>query len=425
MSIVVALFMGLTVSAQEIYKDRQILERESFLNLSRFGYINSKVFYLFALSAFQSLSFVLIGNLILEINGMTLYYWGVLFTVSCFANIVGLNISSALNSVINIYILIPFILVPQLLLGGAMIKFDELHHSISNQKNVPIVGDLMASRWAYEALAVAQFRYNAYEKYFFEVNQEISSNSAYRSYLVPELISMNRSLLRDSSRWSQADRTIKILKNEVERLNEDFQFRPFQYSDQLNTDYYSKAIGTRLDSYFKGAREYFADRYLQAQSKRDSIYTSLVETLGKENFIELERKYHNEFLADLLSNRAQLDMVYQGKDQLIQKKDPIYMRPYSKIGRAHFYAPYKVIGSYEIPTFTFNITFMWLMSLALYLALLDNSLKKLIKFFAGSKGKETPTAWAKLLDTLGVLINTPRVYIRALQIKRKRVPNDD
>ena len=159
--------MGLTVSAQEIYKDRQILERESFLNLSRFSYVNSKISFLFILSSIQTIAFVLIGNYILEIHGMTLYYWCVLFTVSCFANMVGLNISSALNSVINIYILIPFILVPQLLLGGAMIKFDELHHSISNQKYVPIVGDLMASRWAYEALAVAQFRYNDYEKHFF------------------------------------------------------------------------------------------------------------------------------------------------------------------------------------------------------------------------------------------------------------------
>lgn len=423
MSIVVALFMGLTVSAQEIYKDRQILERESFLNLSRFGYINSKIFYLFALSAFQSLSFVLIGNLILEIHGMTLYYWGVLFTVSCFANVVGLNISSALNSVINIYILIPFILVPQLLLGGAMIKFDELHHSISNQKNVPVVGDLMASRWAYEALAVAQFSYNDYEKYFFDVNQEISSNSAYRSYLVPEMISLNRSLLNDSTKWGNSNKTLKILSNEVKRLNEDFRFRPFQYSDQLTTAYYSRAIGNRLDNYFKGARDYFAKGYLTAQKKRDSIYNSLIDGLGKDQFIELERKYHNEFLADLLSNRAQLDMVYQGEDQLIQKKDPIYMRPYSKFGRAHFYAPFKVIGTQEIPTYTFNVVFIWLMSLVLYLTLLDNSLKKLIKFFESPRGEEgRPTAWAKFLDTIGVLVNTPRVYIRALQIKHNKGP---
>ena len=118
MSVVVALFMGMSVSAEEIFKDRKIRERERFLNLSRASYINSKIFYLFCLSAFQTLCFVLIGNYVLEIKGMTFFYWVILFSTSCFANMVGLNISSALNSIITIYILIPFILVPQLLLGG-------------------------------------------------------------------------------------------------------------------------------------------------------------------------------------------------------------------------------------------------------------------------------------------------------------------
>ncbi|HSN50382.1 MAG TPA: ATP-binding cassette domain-containing protein, partial [Bacteroidales bacterium] len=44
MSVVVALFMGLTVSAEEIFKDRKILKREAFLNLSWNSYLMSKVF---------------------------------------------------------------------------------------------------------------------------------------------------------------------------------------------------------------------------------------------------------------------------------------------------------------------------------------------------------------------------------------------
>ncbi len=408
MSIVVSLFMGLTVSAQEIYKDRQILERESFLNLSRFSYINSKVVYLFLLSAIQTLSFVLIGNYILEIHGMTFYYWLTLFSVSCFANIVGLNISSALNSVITIYILIPFILVPQLLLGGAMIKFDELHHSLTNQKYVPVVGDLMASRWAYEALAVAQFRYNDYEKYFFEVNREISVNSVHRSYLIPELQSINRQLLKDSTSWFRSENQIKILRNEINSLHKIHGFRPFQYIEQLNTKYYNRSIGERVDNHLQQARQLFADRYLKAQSKRDSVYKFIVNSLGKEEFTKLERQYHNEFLANLLTNRTQFDMVYRGEGQLIQKKDPIFMRPYSTLGRAHFYAPYKVVGSLQIPTFIFNTCFLWFMSIVLYLALLDNSLKKVIKFFESPRGDENnPTTWAKFIDTIGVIINTP------------------
>ena len=35
MSLIVALFLGLTISAEEIFRDRKILKREHFLNLSR------------------------------------------------------------------------------------------------------------------------------------------------------------------------------------------------------------------------------------------------------------------------------------------------------------------------------------------------------------------------------------------------------
>ena len=47
MSIIVALFMGLSVSAEEIIRDRKILKRESFLHLSWNSYLLSKLVVLF------------------------------------------------------------------------------------------------------------------------------------------------------------------------------------------------------------------------------------------------------------------------------------------------------------------------------------------------------------------------------------------
>ena len=70
-SVIVAIFMGLTVSAEEIIKDRQLLKRESFLNLSRFSYINSKVAILFLISAIQTFTFIVIGNVNNMIKGLT------------------------------------------------------------------------------------------------------------------------------------------------------------------------------------------------------------------------------------------------------------------------------------------------------------------------------------------------------------------
>jgi hypothetical protein len=134
MCVITSLFLGLIISAEEIVKDRKILKRESFLNLSWFSYLNSKVMIMFLISAIQSISFILIGNYILEIKGMTVSYWLVLFTTSCFANMLGLNISAAFNSVITIYILIPFIIIPQLLFSGVLVKFDKLHQGNSGYR---------------------------------------------------------------------------------------------------------------------------------------------------------------------------------------------------------------------------------------------------------------------------------------------------
>src|SRR5690606_33161103 len=115
MSIIVALFMGLSVSAEEIIKDKKILKREEFLNLSRLSYLSSKVAILFAISAIQTLLFVFVSHLILEVQGMFWAYWSMLFSVACAANLMGLIASATFSSAITVYILIPILLIPQMI----------------------------------------------------------------------------------------------------------------------------------------------------------------------------------------------------------------------------------------------------------------------------------------------------------------------
>ena len=190
MAIVVALFMGLTVSAEEIIKDRKILKREAFLNLSWGSYLMSKIIMLLVLSAVQTFTFVLVGNLILSIKGMYFDYWLVLFSASFFANMLGLNISSAFNSAVTIYIIIPILLIPQILLSGVVVQFDQLNPTFGSKASVPVIGDVMASRWAYEALMVTQYKDNAYEKHFYDVDKRIAQAEFKAVYYIPQLQSM-------------------------------------------------------------------------------------------------------------------------------------------------------------------------------------------------------------------------------------------
>ena len=384
MSIVVALFVGMSVSAEEIFKDRKILVRESFLNLSRISYLNSKILFLFVLSAFQALTFVVIGNWILEIQGQLFYYWIILFSTACFANMVGLNISSAFNSIITIYILIPFILVPQLLLGGAMIAFDDLHSDFTNKKHVPVVGDMMVSRWAYEGLAVAQFQHNDYMKHFFEAEQKMSESSFQTNYIIPRLENLARNL-QSIENPEESTPLFYLLKSEVEILTDRFDVPSYPLLNTLSPEFYNEAYAERIRLHLENINNEFKSRYALASAQKDSIYYQLVQKLGKDGFVKLKQDHFNENIADIVTNANRLDKLYVEEDELIQKKDPIFTRPYSKVGRAHFFAPYKILGNLEIPTVWFNVMVIWMFSLVLYLILIQDYLKRLFEFFAGRK----------------------------------------
>ena len=56
MSVIVALFLGLTISAEEMFRDRKILKREHFLNLSSGSYLLSKMAVLILISGIADIS---------------------------------------------------------------------------------------------------------------------------------------------------------------------------------------------------------------------------------------------------------------------------------------------------------------------------------------------------------------------------------
>ena len=385
MSVVVALFLGLTVSAEEIIKDRRILERESFLNLDRPSYLNAKILFLFGLSAIQTLTFILMASPILEIKGMILRYWIILFSTACFGNMVGLNISAGLKSVVAIYIMIPLILVPQLLLGGAMIRFDDIHPRITNKKYVPFIGDLMTTRWAYEALAVTQFKDNRFEKHFFEVDQKISTSNYYNSLLIPRLqnlveeIAWNREFGKETE--PLINNNLAIIRKEFVKLEAATGQPPFEYLNYLNADNYSETVAEAIFSYLYLLKLNVQGTLQRANQERDSIYNGMISRLGRDGFESFRKQYHNTSLADIVrSNRETIKLIVTG-DEIIRKTDPVFMMPESDFGRTQFFAPAKMINGRHIDTLLFNVVFIWFTSSLLYFTLWFDSLRKLLGYF--------------------------------------------
>ena len=119
--------------------------------------------------------------------------------------------------------------------------------------------------------------------------------------------------------------------------------------------------------------------------QRDSLYKQIAEKLGENVFIEMREKDYNESLANFVLNRLATKKIYDADDRLVQKADPVFMKPGSKYGRAHFFAPYKQIGNLEIGTMLFNIIVIWLMIILLFATLYYNGLKRFILFLESLK----------------------------------------
>lgn len=380
MAVIVAIFLGLVISAEEIFKDRKILKREKFLNLSRSSYLFSKISILFSISAIQSLVFVLIGNSMLEIQGMLLRYWIVLFTASCWANMVGLNISSGFNSVVTIYILVPLILVPQLLFSGVVVDFSKMHNKIANDKAVPLIGNLMTSRWAYEALAVSQFKDNAYEKHFYESECRARNAGYFRSYAIPGLTGLasdTKDLFANNTDTFRYSNNLKVLRSEISQIFNDIG-RPLPaFADSLTPELYNPSVNVSLNSMLAKVQLIYRNRYNRAVNDRDSIYHQLVAKLGdEESFLQFKQKYFNKQLAVAVTNEKEIQEYSVHDGEMIPAKNAVYRLPRLNNWRAHFYAPVKNFLGQKVDTFWFNLTLLWIFSASLLLLLYYDVIRK-------------------------------------------------
>ncbi len=180
-ALLVALFLALMNSVEDIIRDRVILQRERNLEVRISYYVVAKFLTLCVFSALQCALFVLVGNSILEVRGMFFDYflWTFLTAVSGIS--LGLLVSALVPNSKTGAMLVPLILIPQLIFGGALIKYEEMNRDpdllyrfqrwfetkkapsdmeTDKHLNVPLISRLITTHYSYEALVVAQAKLN-------------------------------------------------------------------------------------------------------------------------------------------------------------------------------------------------------------------------------------------------------------------------
>ena len=182
LTLIVAMFLGLTNSADDIIRDRVVLQRERNLNVRLPYYIFAKTTSLGVFALLQCVLFVLIGNYILEIRGMFWIYLGIVFITAMGGVALGLVVSSIVSDPKTAANIVPLVLIPQIIMGGALIKYEDMNRNLAlvytftrwfsehpnkeqnlkmdSKLQVPFICQFIAMRWSYEEMIVAQAKLN-------------------------------------------------------------------------------------------------------------------------------------------------------------------------------------------------------------------------------------------------------------------------
>lgn len=279
MAVIVAIFLGMSGSAEEIIKDRTLLKREKFLNLSYGSYIWSKMLYMAGVCLIQTLLFILVGNMVMGLHGMFWLWWLLMFVSAFLSSLIGLLLSQCLSSVVSIYITIPLLLIPQILLCGLVVHFEDLNPK-SKTGNVPIIGDVIPSRWSYEALATATFTMNDYKKLTYDLDREKFTCQFYQHKYIYELESQLETLNDRLKRGKTPDPSYRaILKTGMERLVEACSLEPYSGDGSYES----------LSAYLENAERTLSDRGNRITLLTDRRMVPIAREIGNEALAKLKK----------------------------------------------------------------------------------------------------------------------------------------
>jgi ABC-type multidrug transport system ATPase subunit len=279
LGLLVAMFLSLTNSADDIIRDRPILQRERNLDVRLPYYICSKVVSLAVFAFIQCVLFVLIGNYVLGIRGMFWVHLGLMFMTALGSLALGLMVSSLVSDAKTAANIVPLVLIPQILMSGALIKYEDMNRNLSfvyvltrwfqehptkergkkmdSKLQVPFICQFIPMRWSYEEMIVAQAKLNPLTRRQDRAQQEIDS-----------IVAKHRQDTAESKRLDDLKEVLAILSGlEGKTLNE--------------IDHYLKLIDQVLD------RKQPFDRALFKDAKGP---------------VTAEQLYVNQKISDLISN---------------------------------------------------------------------------------------------------------------------------
>jgi hypothetical protein len=222
----------------------------------------------------------------------------------------------------------------------------------SKTGNVPIIGDLIPSRWAYEALAVTSFTDNLYEKPFFDLDKQKYESLYYNMGFLYELESQLETMKDEERRGKDVNpEHIRVIRENLPVLTEYCGMQPYQGDYSYDS----------LKKFMNEAENLLSQRSNKVTLEADAKMSALIREIGKDAVLQLKRDNFNIRLEDFAvggGNGRTLSVV---DGAIVPRSAFIYLTPQSKMGRAPFYSSEKVLGNWHIKTLWWNMAMMLLM----------------------------------------------------------------
>jgi ABC transport system ATP-binding/permease protein len=269
-----------------------------------------------------------------------------------------------------------------MILSGAMFPFDKLNRKIGSVDRVPLIAEIMPTRWTYEALMVEQFTGNEYSKRVYKLKQQMSIsdfNTVYRIPKIKDAIEITMGRIKWEGRVEPENNQLPLIRNEIGTISSAGIISPFPGSDSLTPELFTAELGERAVAWLSAADKEYRRLSNAADMKLDNYVSR-----NKEALDIMYDDYHNDKLEEIVRKIYEKNKMLEYKDRLIQNVDPIYLEPEAEGPlnfRTHFMAPVKNFLGRKTDTCTFNIVLVLLFTLVLYALLYFNVLKRIISFF--------------------------------------------
>ncbi len=171
LTVTIGMFLGLTNSANEVLRDMPVLRRERNTRFNASLYLLAKFSSLSILAGLQCAIYTVVGHFMLEIHNMWFDMWLWMTMTALCGTCIALFVSSWVNSERAALSSVPLLLVPQLLLAGALVQFGEMNRGLFRGAEharaageEPMPARFMPLRYAYEGILVTQATENPFEQ---------------------------------------------------------------------------------------------------------------------------------------------------------------------------------------------------------------------------------------------------------------------